>query len=41
MSRYGRHNIIVGKNTSNSFVDYILESFVGVENDVYGILKHK
>ena len=41
MLRYGGHNIIIGKNTSNSFVDYVLESLVGVENDEYGILKNE
>ena len=37
MSRYGGHNII-GKNSSNSLVDSIPESLVGVENDEYEIL---
>lgn len=41
MFGYGGHNIIRGENTSNSFVDSIPESLVGVENDKYGILKNE
>lgn len=38
MFRYGGHNIIKGKNTSNSYVDSIPKNLVRIENDEYETL---